>query len=114
MADPASWVLASAAIASAGISGVSAYEGHKMQKEAMAQQEEAQRRAEEKQEQANRSAEEQRLQALAGNMTATDYGNVWGVDGNKYADVAQKLSAGTGDFNTEDDEDNPFYTRGLL
>lgn len=114
MADPASWTIAAAAIASAAVGTYSAVDSHKMQKEAQAQQEEAQRKAEEKQAEADRTAEEKRLQALASNQTAVDYGNIWGVNSAKYADAAQKLSAGTGSFNTDDDETNPFYQRGLL
>lgn len=101
-------------LTTATIGTASAIDAHQLQKEAMAKQEEAQRQAEEKQAKADKTAEEKRLEALAANQTDVDYGSIWGVDANKYADVAQKLSAGTGSFNTDDDEENPFYTRGLL
>ena len=99
---------------SAGTAGVQASMAHDQAKGALWEQKQAQAAAEVKQKEADDKAEKQRLEALAANMEATGYGNVWGVDSNKYADAAQKLSAGTGDFNTDDDEDNPFYYRGLL
>ena len=77
-------------------------------------QKQAQLAAEAQQKAADERAEKQRLEALAANQTATDYSNVWGTDSAKYADAAQKLSAGTGGFDTDEDETNPFYTRGLL
>ena len=80
----------------------------------MHEQKKAQAQAEEKQRIADERAEKQRLEGLVANQTATDYGNIWGTDTAKYADAAQKFSAGTGDFNTEDEETNPFYARGLL
>lgn len=99
---------------SAGTAGAQMSATHDAQKGAEWTQKQAQAEAEKKQKEADRTAEEKRLQALAANQTATDYGNVWGVDSNKYADAAQKLSAGTGSFNTDDEDENPFYTRGLL
>lgn len=74
----------------------------------------AQAEAEQKQKEADERAEKQRLEGLKSNTESTDYANVWGTEGNKYADAAQKLSAGTGSFDTNDDEANPFYQRGLL
>jgi hypothetical protein len=82
--------------------------------DAREKQEEAQAKAEREQKAADDRAEKQRLEALAANQEATDYGNIWGADSAKYADAAQKLSAGTGSFNTDEDETNPFYQRGLL
>lgn len=99
---------------SAGTTAAQASAAHDAQKGAAWEQKQAQERAERKQKEADDNAERKRLEALAANQTATDYGSVWGVDSNKYADAAQKLSAGTGSFNTDDEEDNPFYTRGLL
>ena len=75
----------------------------------------SQERAEAQQEKANKEAEQQRLEGIAANQSATNYGNVWGAsESKKYADAAQKLSAGTGSFDTDDDETNPFYSRGLI
>ena len=88
---------------------VSAHQQHK----ALAAQEAAQNEAIQKQQEADDRAEKQRLEALAANQEATGYGSIW-ADTGKYADAAQKLSAGTGSFNTDDEESNPFYTRGLL
>lgn len=114
MADPASWAMAGAMLVSAGASTYSAIEGHEAQKETMRIQQEAQNEALLAQQEADKSAEKQRLEALAANQKTTDYGNIWGADSAKYADAAQKLSAGTGSFNTDEDETNPFYQRGLL
>lgn len=110
----ADWVGAAAMLLSAGVSGYSAYRSQELQEDAMDKQEDAQRKAEEKQKEADDKAERQRLEALAANQTATDYANVWKVDSAKYADAAQKMSAGTGSFDTDDEETNPFYYRGLL
>ena len=110
----AEWVAAGAMLLSAGVSAYEGEKGYELQKDAQKKQEEAQEKAAQAQKDADDIAERQRLEALVSNQTATDYGNVWGVENAKYADVAQKLSAGTGDFNTEDEETNPFYTRGLL
>lgn len=110
----AEWVGAAAMLASAGVSAYSVSESQRLQEEAMDKQEEAQKKAEAKQTEADYMAEKRRLEALAANQTATDYGSVWGVDSNKFVDAAQKLSAGTGSFDTDDDETNPFYYRGLL
>ena len=103
--------------ASAAASGYQAYSAHEDAKEAQAKQEQAQAEAKTAQEKADRDAERQRLEGIASNQTATTYGNIWGVDNayaNRYKDAAQKLSAGTGSFDTDDDDNNPFYTRGLL
>lgn len=106
-------LLISSLIAAGTTTGSAAYTHHE-QKQALEAQEEAQANAQREQKAAEDRAEKKRLEALAANQTATDYGNVWGTDSAKYADAAQKLSAGTGSFNTDDDETNPFYTRGLL
>lgn len=110
----AEWVMAGAALLGAGVSGYEASESQRLQEEALDKQKEAQRKAENEQKAADEKAEMERLEALASNQTATDYGSVWGVDSNKFVDAAQKLSAGTGSFDTDDDETNPFYYRGLL
>lgn len=108
------WIGAAAMLASAGVSAYGVSESQRLQEEAMDKQEKAQKEAEAKQKEADYNAEKKRLDALAANQTATDYANVWGVDSAKYADAAQKFSAGTGSFDTDDDETNPFYYRGLL
>ena len=110
----ADWVMAGAALASLATSATQGVVSYNAQKHAKEDQEKAMVEAEQKQKAADDAAEKQRLEALVANQTATDYGNVWGVDGNKFVDAAQKLSAGTGSFDTDDDETNPFYQRGLL
>ena len=117
MSDPVSIAAIVAMAASATASGYSAYQGHVDAKEAQARQDQAQAEAKIEQQKADREAEQQRLEGIASNQTATTYGNIWGVDNayaNRYKDAAQKLSAGTGSFDTDDDDNNPFYTRGLL
>ena len=108
------WAQASAMFLGAMVSGIQAYDSHKMQKQASQEQKDAQLRAAQEQKAADIRAETQRLEALKTNQTATDYGDIWGADSNKFVDAAQKLSAGTGSFDTDDDETNPFYYRGLL
>lgn len=105
---------AAAALFSAAGGAYSAYTQKKVAEDTLHEQAEAQRQAEEKQRQADMDAERQRLEGIAENQTATDYGRIWGANSANYADAAQKLSAGTGSFNTGDDETNPFYQRGLL
>ena len=56
------------------------------------------------------------LEALAKNQQGENQFD-FGVDSalaKRYADAAQKWGAGTGSMTTEDDDENPFYTRGLL
>ena len=88
---------------------VSAHEAGKSR----AAQAEAQAKAEQQQKKADQEAEQKRLEGIAANQTATNYGSIWGTESKKYADAAQKLSAGTGSF-SDDDETNPFYSRGLI
>lgn len=98
----------------AAASGTAAYAQHEDTMRSIAEQENAQKAAEQKQKEADEKAERQRLEGLQKQSTATDYANVWGSNSKKYADAAQKLSAGTGSFNIDDEENNPFYTKGLL
>lgn len=94
--------------ASATYSGIEQHKAEKEQKAALAE-------ADKKQAEADREAETQRLQALAKNQQDQP-GFDFGVDSvlaKRYADAAQKWEAGTGSMSTED-EDNPFYTKGLL
>ena len=82
----------------------------------MDKQKDAQKAAEAKQREADEKAETARLRALAKNQedqTGFDFGVDSGL-AKRYADAAQKWSAGTGSMTTEDDNENPFYTRGLI
>jgi hypothetical protein len=110
----AAWWSAGAAIASAIGSTTASIVQYNAAEHAAEDQKKAQEEADKKQKEADDSAERQRLEALAANQGATDYGNIWGADSAKYADAAQKLSAGTGSLKTDDEETNPFYARGLL
>lgn len=110
----ADWVAAGAAVASLIAGTTMSVVEYNASEDAREKQEEAQAKAEREQKAADDKAEKQRLEALAANQEATNYGNIWGADSAKYADAAQKLSAGTGSFNTDEDETNPFYQRGLL
>lgn len=94
--------------ASATYTGV---EQHKAEKEQKAAIEEADK----KQAEADREAEKQRLEALAKNQqdqSGFDFG-IDSVLAKRYADAAQKWEAGTGS-KSSDDEENPFYTKGLI
>ena len=87
---------------------------HHEQKAAREAQENAQAEAKREQQKAERSAEQKRLEGIAANQNSINYGNIWaGTESKRYADAAQKLSAGTGSF-SDDDETNPFYSRGLI
>lgn len=101
-------------ITSTAIGTASAIDAHEQAKDAQREQEKAMQQAEQQQKESDEKAEKQRLEGLKANAEKTDYGNVWGADSAKYADAAQKLSAGTGSFDTDDDDTNPFYQRGLL
>lgn len=111
--EASTW-LAATAVASLIAGTTTSIVEYNASEHAREKQEEAQAKAEREQKAADDRAEKQRLEALAANQEATDYGNIWGADSAKYADAAQKLSAGTGSFNTDEDETNPFYQRGLL
>lgn len=102
------------ALASLLVGTASAVDAHEQAKDAQHEQEKAQRKAEAEQKESDEKAEKQRLEGLKTNAEKTDYGNIWGADSAKYADAAQKLSAGTGSFDTDDNETNPFYQKGLL
>jgi hypothetical protein len=105
--------LAIATLVQAGVSGYSSYDSHKTAKEAQAKQSEAIAKAEAKQAQSDYDAEQARLEALAkdqGNsnnrVSAFDFG-----DKNKKPNiVAKTISYNT----TEEDNYNPFYSRGLV
>lgn len=90
------------------------YQMHQSDK-ALDKQEKAQAAAEAKQTEADRKAEAERLEALAKNQEAQGFD--FGVDSalaKRYADAAQKWGAGTGSLSEDEDNENPFYTRGLL
>ena len=106
-------LLISSLISAATTGTATAVQAHEQEK-ALSEQKRAQAQAEAAQKASDEKAEKQRLEALSANATATDYGSIWGTDSKKYADAAQKFSAGTGSFNTDDEESNPFYQRGLL
>lgn len=110
----AEWVMASAALAGVGASVTSGIMNYNQQESALKAQKKAQAEAKATQEEADQQAERERLEALAQNTAAIDYGDVWGIDSNVYKDAATKFSAGTGSFNTEEEEENPFYARGLV
>lgn len=92
-------------------SGIDLHEARQAEHE----QKKGQREALAKQEEADRKAETERLQALAKNQES-EAGFDFGVDSalaKRYADAAQKWGAGTGSMNQEE-EDNPFYMKGLV
>ena len=105
-------ILGASAIMAAATGAQSAVQHHEAKK-ARSAQEEAQMRAEATQREANRNAEKKRLEGLASNKTIADYGNIWGSGESKMADAARKFSAGAGSF-SDDEETNPFYSRGLF
>ena len=98
--------------------GASIYTGVKetdLARESMEKQEKAQQKAEAKQAEADTKAEQARLEALAKNQETQGFD--FGVDSalaKRYADAAQKWGAGTGSLSEDEDNENPFYTRGLL
>lgn len=106
-------IMAGATLASTATSVTSsAIESHKARKT----QREAQEKALEAQQEADNKAETARLEALAKDQQG-QAGFDFGIDSalaKRYADAAQKWSAGTGSMTTDDDNENPFYTRGLI
>lgn len=105
-------LMAASVATSATTAGINMHQ----QNEAEDKQRHAQEKAEAKQNEADRKAEQARLEALAKNQE-NQTGFDFGVDSalaKRYADAAQKWSAGTGSMTTEDDNENPFYTRGLI
>lgn len=101
-------VSALTAATSAGIQNYHAKKSESIQKH-------AQEEARQAQQEADTKAETERLQALAKNQE-TEAGFDFGVDSalaKRYADAAQKWGAGTGSMNQEE-EDNPFYMKGLV
>lgn len=115
MSTIASALLWSAAI-QAATTGAQTWVSNEQAAKARSEQSAAQREAKAVQEKADADAERQRLEGIAANQTATSYSNIWGTDSayaNRYKDAAQKLSAGTGSF-SDDDDTNPFYSKGLI
>lgn len=114
MAISTGTALLASTLISAAAAGTQMAVSHKESEKALSEQKAAQKEAAATQAAADEKAETQRLEGLAANQEATNYGNIWGADSAKYKDAAQKLSAGTGSFDTNDDETNPFYARGLF
>lgn len=107
-----------AIIAGLGL-GLSAYQGqqsYKMQKESQAKQDQAIKDAEAKQDEADLSAETKRLEALAAN-TSGDSTRInkfdFGID-SQSATTMPAIDAVASTTSDEEDEFNPFYTRGLV
>lgn len=112
----AEWVSAGAMVASALASGVNTGVQQHYAAKSMEKQEEAQAEAERVQKAADVKAEEERLKALA-KQQQSESGFDFGIDSTlaaRYADAAQKWSAGTGATAEKQEEENPFYTRGLI
>lgn len=102
-----------ASATTATTTAIAAHKQDKAQSKALDEQRKAQAKAEAEATKANESAEKQRLEALAGSQTGTQYANAWGVDESlaaKYANNAADVSKAI----DEEEENNPFYTRGLL
>lgn len=101
---------------SVATSATSAAVSYHQQEKAMDKQEEAQEKALAEQTKADEKAETARLEALAKNQEDRDEFD-FGVDSaiaKRYSDAAQKWAAGTGEMTQKEEEDNPFYTRGLM
>ena len=114
MSDPITAALIMSA-ATLTASGVSASVSHDASKSAEWQQKQAQNKAEATQKAADEKAEQERLAALAKNQQTQGFD--FGVDSalaKRYADAAQKWGAGTGSMTEDEDNNNPFYTRGLI
>ncbi len=102
--------------ASLALSATEAAVSQHQQRDALGKQRDAQRKAEAKQEEADYDAEKARLEALAKNQETTNEFD-FGVDSalaKRYRDAAQKWGAGTGEMSQKEEEENPFYTRGLF
>lgn len=105
-------LMAASLALSATEAGIAAHQ----QDKALDKQNKAQMAAQEKQDQADYDAEKARLEALAKNQEATNEFD-FGVDSalaKRYRDAAQKWGAGTGEMTQKEEEENPFYTRGLF
>lgn len=114
MSDPvtAAIIIAGSTLLTTGASVTnSAIQSHKAQ----TAQENAQAEANRKQQEADTKAEQERLAALAKNQQAQGFD--FGVDSalaKRYRDAAQKWGAGTGEMSQKEEEENPFYSRGLF
>lgn len=94
-------------------SAISARKQREAQADARAAQDRANAKAEAEQKKATNQAEYERLSALSNAQDSTKYANAWGVDdalSSKYAENAKDVSKEISD----QEENNPFYTRGLL
>lgn len=104
-------LLISSAITAAASGTSAAVSAHQSEKAEHAQKK-AQAKAEAAQIASDKKAEEERLKALAKQQES----EAFGIDSTlaaRYADAAQKWGAGTGSTK-QDEEENPFYTRGLV
>jgi len=111
-----SFMVGAAPVITAGTAIYEGVETTRLSKEASRKQEKAQAEAERKQKEADDKAEKARLEALAKNQQDENKFN-FGVDSalaKRYADAAQKWGAGTGEMSEEEEEENPFYSRGLF
>lgn len=112
----AAWATAIASIASATAAGINTGVQQHYAAKSLEKQEDAQKEAEAAQTEAGRKAEEERLKALA-KQQQSEAGFDFGIDSTlaaRYADAAQKWGAGTGATAEKQEEENPFYTRGLI
>lgn len=113
----AEWVMASAAIASMISSGVSSHVSYVNQKHLEEEQKKQIKEAKEQQAQADYDAETERLEALAAEQTggnrveASDFG-IDSALARRYLDENNKRQAKAQEMLEE--EENPFYTRGLV
>lgn len=109
----ATGVMAAAAIGSLGYGMYSGERQARAQKEAEKKQQESIRAAEKKQANADLASETKRLEALAAEQTVIKNPFDFGVDSALNKQLAQTPKVQTKDpFN--ENEDNPFYTRGLM
>lgn len=108
-------VLATTAIAALAVQTTESIVSYNAQKHAEEDQKKAIEQAKKEQEQADYEAEEQRLQAMADATQGRIEANEYGVDSNlaaRYMDENNKRQAKAQQMLEEND--NPFYTRGLV
>lgn len=111
----AEWIMAGAALASLATSTTASVVSYNQQKHAKEDQEKAIKEAKAAQEKADYEAEEQRLQAMADATQGRIEANEYGVESSlaaRYMDENNKRQAKAQQMLEEDD--NPFYTRGLV
>lgn len=114
MASAAAWT-AAAAIAAVATQATTSIVSYNAQKHAEEDQKKAMKKAKQEQERADYEAEEQRLQAMADASQGRIEANEYGVESNlaaRYMDENNKRQAKAQQMMVEDE--NPFYTRGLV